>query len=65
MRQAIGKLPFAGSCFAGELQFAGFCVKLLGNYNLHVFALRQDIGSSNFQDIVLPHAIVGLQVIVS
>ena len=50
--QATGELPFAWSCFAssrGELQFAGFPVKLLANYHLHVFAPCQAIGSSNFQ----------------
>ena len=39
------------------------CVKLLGNDNLHVFALCHSIVSSNLQGIVLPQAIGGLQFI--
>ena len=39
------------------------CVKLLCNYQLHVFALCQAIVSSKLQGIVLSQAIGGLQVI--
>ena len=39
------------------------CVKLLGNDNLHVFALCQVIWSSNLQGIVVPLAHGGIQFI--
>ena len=39
------------------------CVKLLGDYNLHAFALCQDIWSSNLQGSVLLKANGGFHVV--